>query len=108
MNDFNNCKITPNEKRYIIWKLQNLPKFQLYFCSWFVQRDSKVASLLFSSLFEAIFRAMDQVKTEREIEEVTAQINTSVEVLLSQSTHYFPPFMASIFVRFILINMTYF
>ncbi|XP_035828316.1 DNA-dependent protein kinase catalytic subunit [Aplysia californica] len=72
--------------QYIIAPLQAL-----------AHRDSTVASLLFSSLFQAIFRAMDQVKTEREMEELTAQINRSMESLLAQSTHYFPPFMGSIF-----------
>ncbi|GFR71491.1 DNA-dependent protein kinase catalytic subunit, partial [Elysia marginata] len=59
-------------------------------------RDSTVANLLFRSLFRAIFSQMDQVKTEREIDELTQQINQSIETILSQSVLYYPPFIGCI------------
>ncbi|GFO12453.1 DNA-dependent protein kinase catalytic subunit [Plakobranchus ocellatus] len=59
-------------------------------------RDNTIANLLFSSLFQAIFSEMDQVKTERQIEELTDQINKSIEAIFSQSVLYFPPFIGCI------------
>ncbi|KAK7506702.1 hypothetical protein BaRGS_00002177 [Batillaria attramentaria] len=59
-------------------------------------RDSTVARLLFSAVFKAIHNEMDKVKTEREMEEVGTQINTSLSQMLSTSVQYFPPFMACI------------
>ncbi|CAL1543153.1 unnamed protein product [Lymnaea stagnalis] len=71
--------------QYIIAPLQAL-----------AHHDSTIARLLFSSLFQAIFHDMDKVKTEREIEELVKQINSSIETILRDSVHYFPPFMGAI------------
>ena len=62
------------------------------------QRDNTIANLLFSSLFQAIFSQMDQVKTERQMEELTKQINQSMDAIFSQSVLYFPPFIGCILV----------
>ncbi|BFZ03143.1 hypothetical protein BsWGS_06182 [Bradybaena similaris] len=59
-------------------------------------RDSTVARLLFSSLFQAIFHEMDKVKTEREMKEIVQAINKSLESIMSQSVQFFPPFMGCI------------
>lgn len=66
-------------------------------CSMF-QRDSTIAKLLFSGIFEGIFDSRNTVKTERELDGVTDQINTSLNNVLTDSTLYFPPFIACILV----------
>ncbi|KAH9508229.1 hypothetical protein Btru_050515 [Bulinus truncatus] len=71
--------------QYIIAPLQAL-----------AHRDSTIARLLFSSLFQAIFSEMDKVKTERETEELIQHINNSIEHILKESVFFFPPFMGSI------------
>lgn len=62
------------------------------------QRDSTIAKLLFSGIFEAIFDSRNTVKTERELNDVTEQINTSLNNVLADSTLYFPPFIGCILV----------
>ena len=64
----------------------------------FSQRDSTVARLLFSAVFKAIHGEMENVKTEREMEDMRIQINSSLTQILSTSTQYYPPFMACIMV----------
>ncbi|KAK6170524.1 hypothetical protein SNE40_018898 [Patella caerulea] len=59
-------------------------------------RDSTIAKLLFSSVFKAIFKKMDEVKTEREIEETTSQINRSMETIFNTTAQYYPPFLGCI------------
>ncbi|XP_052761107.1 DNA-dependent protein kinase catalytic subunit-like isoform X2 [Mya arenaria] len=59
-------------------------------------RDSTIAKLLFSGIFEAIFANMEDVKTEREMGEVIGQIGTSLDNVLTQSTVYFPPFVGCV------------
>ncbi|XP_052262779.1 DNA-dependent protein kinase catalytic subunit-like isoform X1 [Dreissena polymorpha] len=59
-------------------------------------RDSTVAKLLFSGIFEAIFAYRDEVKTEREVQEIVGQVNTSLDNVLTQSTVYYPPFIGCI------------
>ncbi|XP_055874578.1 DNA-dependent protein kinase catalytic subunit-like [Biomphalaria glabrata] len=71
--------------QYIIAPLQAL-----------AHRDSTVARLLFSSLFQAIFCEMDKLKTETEIEQLIQQINDSISHILRQSLYFFPPFLGSI------------
>ena len=41
---------------------------------------------------------MENVKTEREMEDVRQQVNTSLTQMLSTSTQYYPPFMACVMV----------
>ena len=62
------------------------------------QRDSTVARLLFSAVFKAIHGQMETMKTEREMEDMRTQINSSLTQMLSTSTQYYPPFMACIMV----------
>ncbi|KAK7005038.1 DNA-dependent protein kinase catalytic subunit, partial [Biomphalaria glabrata] len=71
--------------QYIIAPLQAL-----------AHRDSTVARLLFSSLFQAIFCEMDNLKTQTQIEQLVQQINDSISHILRESLYYFPPFLASI------------
>ncbi|KAK0048622.1 DNA-dependent protein kinase catalytic subunit, partial [Biomphalaria pfeifferi] len=71
--------------QYIIAPLQAL-----------AHRDSTVARLLFSSLFQAIFCEMDKLKTETEIEQLVQQINDSISHILRESLYFFPPFLGSI------------
>ncbi|ESO96748.1 hypothetical protein LOTGIDRAFT_143667, partial [Lottia gigantea] len=59
-------------------------------------RDSTIAKLLFSSLFKAIYKKMDEVKTEREMEETIELINTSVETMFNTTSQYYPPFLSCI------------
>ncbi|XP_041364232.1 DNA-dependent protein kinase catalytic subunit-like [Gigantopelta aegis] len=87
---------------YRKYRTGELPDIQLKF-SYIIaplqavaQRDSTVAKMLFSSMFKAIFAGMDGVKTDREIEEATQQINKSIESILTLSKQYFPPFIACI------------
>ncbi|WAQ95922.1 PRKDC-like protein [Mya arenaria] len=68
-------------------------------------RDSTIAKLLFSGIFEAIFANMEDVKTEREMGEVIGQIGTSLDNVLTQSTVYFPPFVGCVLVRDILYKL---
>ncbi|XP_078611933.1 DNA-dependent protein kinase catalytic subunit-like isoform X3 [Branchiostoma floridae x Branchiostoma japonicum] len=60
------------------------------------QRDSMLARLLFSSLFRGIFEEIENVKTEREAEELTEQISKFLNTALSNSEKYFPPFISSL------------
>jgi len=62
------------------------------------QRDSTIAKLLFSGIFESIFESRNTVKTERELDGVTEQINKSLNNVLSDSTLYFPPFIGCVLV----------
>ncbi|KAI8794714.1 DNA-dependent protein kinase catalytic subunit, partial [Biomphalaria glabrata] len=71
--------------QYIIAPLQAL-----------AHRDSTVARLLFSSLFQAIFCEMDKLKTETEIKQLVQHINDSISHILRESLYYFPPFLGSI------------
>ncbi|KAL4240201.1 hypothetical protein ACF0H5_000995 [Mactra antiquata] len=57
-------------------------------------RDSLVAKLLMSGIFQAIFAQIEEIKTEREMTECIDQINKSLDHILSQSTIYYPPFVA--------------
>ncbi|KAL5017908.1 hypothetical protein ScPMuIL_003630 [Solemya velum] len=59
-------------------------------------RDSTIAKLLFSAIFKAIFSEMDTVKTDREIQDMVAQINQSLDAILSGSIQYFPPFIGCV------------
>ncbi|XP_076445486.1 DNA-dependent protein kinase catalytic subunit-like [Babylonia areolata] len=59
-------------------------------------RDSTVARLLFSAVFKAIYREMDKVKTEREMEDVRGHVSSSLNHMLSNSTQYYPPFVACV------------
>ncbi|KAL8588517.1 hypothetical protein ACOMHN_043866 [Nucella lapillus] len=59
-------------------------------------RDSTVARLLFSAVFQAIYEERSKVKTEREVEEVKGQVKVSLTQMLATSTHYYPPFIACI------------
>ncbi|XP_078691376.1 DNA-dependent protein kinase catalytic subunit-like isoform X2 [Branchiostoma floridae x Branchiostoma belcheri] len=60
------------------------------------QRDSMLARLLFSSLFRGIFEEIENVKTEREAEDLTEQISRFLNTALSNSEKYFPPFISSL------------
>ncbi|KAK3580733.1 hypothetical protein CHS0354_005741 [Potamilus streckersoni] len=59
-------------------------------------RDNTVAKLLFGSIFKSIFQKMDEVKTDREIQDTVNQINTSIDTILSGSNQYFPPFIGCV------------
>ncbi|KAL3877683.1 hypothetical protein ACJMK2_035352, partial [Sinanodonta woodiana] len=59
-------------------------------------RDNTVAKLLFGSIFKSIFQKMDEVKTDREIQDTINLINTSIDTILTRSNQYFPPFIACI------------
>lgn len=72
---------------YLLWKLSPA-----------LQRDSTIAKLLFSAVFEAIFAGRTEVKTERELDSVTEQINASLHNILNESTLYHPPFIGCILV----------
>lgn len=72
---------------YLLWKLSPV-----------LQRDSTIAKLLFSAVFEAIFAGRTEVKTERELDSVTEQINASLHNILYDSTLYYPPFIGCILV----------
>ena len=73
----------------------------------FFQRDSTVAKLLLSAIFQAIFANMDEVKTEREMGETIDQINKSLDNILSLSTKYYPPFIACVLVSNMLFNQVF-
>ncbi|XP_077979786.1 DNA-dependent protein kinase catalytic subunit-like [Glandiceps talaboti] len=60
------------------------------------QRDSTVARQLFSSLFCAVFDQIEEVKTERESQEMIEDINKHLNLMFSNSTQYFSPFIGCI------------
>ncbi|XP_061175418.1 DNA-dependent protein kinase catalytic subunit-like [Saccostrea echinata] len=57
-------------------------------------RDSTVAKLLFGAIFKGIFAKMDEVKTEREVQETIQEIQKSIGVVLTSSIQYFTPFIS--------------
>ncbi|XP_056017774.1 DNA-dependent protein kinase catalytic subunit-like isoform X2 [Ostrea edulis] len=57
-------------------------------------RDSTVAKLLFGAIFKGIFSKMDEVKTEREVQETIQQIQKSISTVLTSSIQYFTPFIS--------------
>lgn len=84
-----------------IWNFQYVitvsiePWYKLNYVS---QRDSSVAKLLFGAIFKGIFSKMDEVKTEREVQETIQQIQKSIGVVLTTSIQYFTPFISCLLV----------
>ncbi|CAH1795603.1 unnamed protein product [Owenia fusiformis] len=59
-------------------------------------RDSTLAKLLFSNLFQAIYDAIEHQKTEREAGILNEQIETSLNNMISTSIQYYPPFIGCV------------
>ena len=62
------------------------------------QRNGKVARLLYGSVFKAIFDKLETIQIEREAIETTSKINECLNQMLTNSTFYFPTFIAWIVV----------
>ena len=64
----------------------------------FLQHDSGIARLLFSSLFSGIVGEMDEVLTDREVTETVATLQRCVNTALDNSSQYYPPFVGCLLV----------
>ncbi|XP_028826126.1 DNA-dependent protein kinase catalytic subunit isoform X2 [Denticeps clupeoides] len=60
------------------------------------QRDATLAKQLFSSLFTGILVEMEKSKSARERRDVLEELLRDMNTFLSQSTTYFPPFVACV------------
>ncbi|XP_070581112.1 DNA-dependent protein kinase catalytic subunit-like [Ptychodera flava] len=60
------------------------------------QRDAGIARQLFTSLFCGIFKQIEEVKTEKETQDTIEDINKHVNMMLSNSSQYYPPFIGCI------------
>ena len=58
-----------------------------------------MAKLLFGAIFKGIFSKMDEVKTEREVQDTIQQIQKSIGVVLTTSIQYFTPFISCLLVK---------
>ncbi|XP_072042849.1 DNA-dependent protein kinase catalytic subunit-like [Amphiura filiformis] len=60
------------------------------------QRDASLARLLFTALFNGIFAEIEETKTEREAAKLVKDINQHLNVMMSSSTQFYPPFISCV------------
>lgn len=61
-----------------------------------MQRDSTFAKQLFSVLFRGVFSQIEEKLSEREARNVTSDVKTAVNNMISSTTQFFPPFISSL------------
>ena len=63
------------------------------------QKDTSLARMLFASLYEAIFKQLESLVTERDAEAIVTAICDGLNAVLKSSTQFYPPLIGSLEVR---------
>ncbi|XP_053349394.1 DNA-dependent protein kinase catalytic subunit [Clarias gariepinus] len=87
---------------YRSYRVGDLPDIQIQYSSLIAplqalaQRDSTLAKQLFSSLFSAVLKEMEQSRPSKEREGTLKKLLGDMNSFLQKSTKYFPPFIACV------------
>ncbi|XP_068717854.1 DNA-dependent protein kinase catalytic subunit-like isoform X1 [Montipora capricornis] len=96
---------TARESRVVMYRKYrtgDLPDVQIKFSELIAplqavaQRDSTFAKQLFSVLFRGVFSQIEEKLSEREARNVTSDVKTAVNNMISSTTQFFPPFISSL------------
>ena len=69
------------------------------------QKDTSLARMLFSSLYESVFKQLESLVTERDAETIVTAVCDGINAVLKSSTQFYPPLIGSLDVRLLKIVM---
>eukprot|EP00731_Ephydatia_muelleri_P028749 Em0020g393a len=60
------------------------------------QKDTSLARMLFASLYEAIFKQLESIVTERDAEAIVTAVCEGLDAVLKSSSQFYPPLIGSL------------